>query len=125
MQNETELDCQVTTENPFGCVELWAGNELAHRHVELVGLEGDLIAVPSDSKVGGDFYALFSCGADRAARIVLADSVGHGAAASLIAAQIHSLTHRFRGLRDSSPLLARRSAQLTRGGQPCAWRGGL
>src|SRR2546429_2623165 len=76
MQNETELDCQVTKENPFGCVELWAGNELAHRHVELVGLEGDLIAVPSDSKVGGDFYALFSCGADRAARIVLADSVG-------------------------------------------------
>src|SRR2546429_6079184 len=78
MQNETELDCQVTKENPFGCVELWAGNELAHRHVELVGLEGDLIAVPSDSKAGGDFYALFSCGADRAARIVLADSVGHG-----------------------------------------------
>ncbi len=83
-------------------MELWAGNELAHRHVELVGLEVDVIAVPSDSKVGGDFYALFSCGADRAARIVLADSVGHGFAASLIAAHIHSLIHRFRGLRDSS-----------------------
>src|SRR5256884_8557584 len=118
MQNETELDCQVTKENPFGCVELWAGNELAHRHVELVGLEGDLIAVPSDSKVGGDFYALFSCGADRAARIVLAVSVGHGVAASLIAAQIHSLIHRFRGLRDSSQLLAALNDEVTLAGQP-------
>jgi hypothetical protein len=72
VQSEAESDCQATKENAFGGVELWAGNEVAHRHVEIVGLEGDVIALPSGSKEGGDLYALFSCGADHAARIVLA-----------------------------------------------------
>jgi sigma-B regulation protein RsbU (phosphoserine phosphatase) len=118
MQSETGLDCQATKENPFGCVELWAGNELAHRHVEFVGLEGDVIALPSGSKEGGDLYALFSCGADRAARIVLADCVGHGFAASLIAAHVHRLIHQFRGVRDSSGLLAALNDEFTLAGQP-------
>ncbi len=68
---------------------MWAGNERAHRHVRLAGLEGDVIALPSGGQEGGDLYALFSCGADRAARIVLADCVGHGFTASDVAAHVH------------------------------------
>src|SRR5260221_464157 len=38
---EPELfDCTRTTMRPFGCMELWAGNEKAHRSLELAGLEG-------------------------------------------------------------------------------------
>jgi sigma-B regulation protein RsbU (phosphoserine phosphatase) len=118
MRLEAPLDCPATKENPFGCVELWAGNELAHRHVELAGLEGDVIAVPSDGKKGGDLYALFSCGAERAARIVLADSVGHGFAASLIAAHVHKLIHQFRGVQDSSQLLTALNDEFTLARQP-------
>lgn len=117
MRQDAPFDCPATKENPFGCVELWAGNELAHRHVELVGLEGDVIAVPSGSKEGGDLYALFSCGGERAARIVLADSVGHGFAASLIAAHVHRLIHQFRDVRDSSKLLAALNDEFTLAGQ--------
>ena len=44
MHRDAQLDCPPTSENQFGCIELWAGNELAHRHVELVGLAGDVLA---------------------------------------------------------------------------------
>jgi sigma-B regulation protein RsbU (phosphoserine phosphatase) len=118
MHEHAPLNGHVTEESPFGCVELWAGNELAHRHVELVGLEGDVIAVPSGSKEGGDLYALFSCGADRVARIVLADCVGHGFAASLIAPHVHKLIHQFRDVRDSSNLLAALNDEFTLARQP-------
>lgn len=118
LPSDTALDCQATKENPLGCVELWAGNERAHRHVELVGLEADVIALPSGSTEGGDFYALFSCGADHAARIVLADCVGHGFAASLIATHVHRLIHQFRGVRDNSGLLAALNDKFTLAGQP-------
>ena len=87
-------------------MELWAGNERAHRHVRLAGLEGDVIALPSGGREGGDLYALFSCGADRAARIVLADCVGHGFNASGVAAHIHRLLHKFSEVRDTAGLLA-------------------
>ena len=118
MHQETPLSNNATMEQPFGCVELWAGNELAHRHVELIGLDGDVIAVPAEGNEGGDLYALFSCGGERAARIILADSVGHGFAASLIAAHIHKLIHQFRNVRDSSGLLAALNDEFTLVGQP-------
>jgi len=96
-----------------GCVELWAGNERIHRHIELVGLEGDVISLPSGSREGGDLYALFSCAGERAARIVLADCVGHGYAASRIAAHIHKLIHQYRDVPDSSRLLAALNDEFT------------
>lgn len=92
--------------NPFGCVELWAGNDLVHQHVELVGLEGDVLSLPSGASEGGDLYALFSCGGQQAARVVLADCVGHGYEASRIAAHIHGLLHQHRDIRDNSRLLS-------------------
>jgi len=98
-------------------VELWAGNERAHRYVEFAGLEGDVIALPSGSPEGGDLWALFSCGADRAARIVLADSIGHGFTASGVAAHIHALLHKFRGVRDTAGLLAALNDEFTLTGQ--------
>jgi len=101
----------------FGCVELWAGNERIHRHIELVGLEGDVISLPSGSREGGDLYALFSCAGERAARIVLADCVGHGYAASRIAAHIHQLIHQHRDVPDSSRLLAVLNDEFTLTGQ--------
>lgn len=87
-------------------MELWAGNERAHRHVELPGLEGDVIALPSGGREGGDLYSLFSCGSARYARIVLADAVGHGFTASGVAAHIHQLLHQHSNIRDTAALLA-------------------
>jgi len=87
-------------------VELYAGNEQAHRHVQLPGIEGDVIALPAGGREGGDLYALFSCGANRYARIVLADAVGHGFTASGIAKHVHSLLHKYSDIHDSAALLA-------------------
>jgi sigma-B regulation protein RsbU (phosphoserine phosphatase) len=74
--------------------------------VELPGLEGDVIALPCGGGQGGDLYALFSCGAARYARIVLADAVGHGFTASEVARQVHALLHRYEDIRDTAALLA-------------------
>src|SRR5258708_3146127 len=81
MGEQNQLGSRETAEKPFGCVELWAGNERTHRHLELVGLEGDVISLPSGAREGGDLYALFSCAGEEAARIVLADCVCHGSVA--------------------------------------------
>ncbi len=89
---------------PFGCMELWAGNEKAHRSLELAGLESDVIAVPSGGDRGGDLSAVFSC-SDNIARVVLADCVGHGYMASGVARHVHQLLHRFQDIRDTSGLL--------------------
>jgi phosphoserine phosphatase RsbU/P len=117
MDEQNQRGSGETAEKPFGCVELWAGNERTHRHIELVGLEGDVIALPSGAREGGDLYALFSCAGEQAARIVLADCVGHGYVASHIAAYIHQLIHQHRDLRDSSRLLAALNDEFTLTGQ--------
>src|SRR6266436_4099197 len=67
-----QFDCTVTAMRPFGCMELWAGNEKAHRSLNLAGLESDVIAVPSGGEKGGDLSAVFSC-SDNIARVILAD----------------------------------------------------
>ncbi len=65
-----------------------------------------MIALPSDGREGGDLYALFSCGAARYARIVLADAVGHGFTASGVAMHVHKLLHKHSEVRDTASLLA-------------------
>ncbi len=65
-----------------------------------------MIARPSGGREGGDLYALFSCGADIWARVVMADCVGHGFTASGVAAHVHGLVHRYRDIRDTAALLA-------------------
>jgi serine phosphatase RsbU (regulator of sigma subunit) len=86
-------------------MELWAGNERAHRSLELAGLESDVIAVPSGGDEGGDLCAVFSC-SDDIARVVLADCVGHGYLASGVARHVHHLLHKFQDIRDTAGLLA-------------------
>jgi phosphoserine phosphatase RsbU/P len=105
MADETTVQCGPA-DRPFVCTELYAGNERAHRLVRLPGLEADVSALPSDGREGGDLYALFSCGADRFARVVLADAVGHGFTASGVAAHIHGLLHKHRDVEDVAGLLA-------------------
>jgi phosphoserine phosphatase RsbU/P len=100
-----EFDCTQTAMRPFGCMELWAGNERAHRSLELAGLESDIIAVPSGAESGGDLSAVFSC-SDNIARVVLADCVGHGYKASGVARHVHHLLHKFQDIRDTAALLA-------------------
>lgn len=100
-----QLDCTRTAMRPFGCMELWAGNEKAHRSLELAGLESDVIAVPSGGDKGGDLSAVFSC-SDNIARVVLADCVGHGYKASGVARHVHHLLHKFQDIRDTAGLLA-------------------
>src|SRR6202166_4323162 len=99
------LQCTTSAVRPFGCMELWAGNERAHRSLELAGLEGDVIAVPSGAESGGDLAAVFSC-SDNIARVVLADCVGHGYTASGVARHVHHLLHKFQDIRDTAGLLA-------------------
>src|SRR5436853_3833401 len=100
-----QLDCKKTAMRPFGCMELWAGNEKAHRSLELAGLESDVIAVPAGGDSGGDLSAVFSC-SDNIARVVLADCVGHGYTASGVARHVHHLLHEFQDIRDTAGLLA-------------------
>lgn len=64
-----------------------------------------MFALPSESREGGDLYALFSCGANRFARVVLADAVGHGFTASAVAAYIHGLLHQYSDIQDIAGLL--------------------
>src|SRR5712692_1995270 len=111
-----ELPCTTSAVRPFGCMELWAGNEEAHRSLELAGLEGDVIAVPSGGDAGGDLAAVFSC-SDNVARVVLADCVGHGYSASLVARHVHKLLHKFHDIRDTSGLLAALNDEFTLKGQ--------
>lgn len=99
------FDCTKTAMRPFGCMELWAGNEKAHRSLELAGLESDVIALPSGGDSGGDLSAVFSC-SDDIARVVLADCVGHGYSASGVARHVHHLLHKFQDIRDTAGLLA-------------------
>src|ERR1700757_3998635 len=98
-------------EKQFGCNELWAGCS-----VEFAGLEANVIALPWGDQEGGDLCALFSCGAAHA-RVVLADGVGHGYAASRVAGHIHGLLHKFRDLRNSSGLLSALNDDFTLTGQ--------
>ena len=100
-----QFDCTRTAMRPFGCMELWAGNEKAHRSLELAGLESDVIAVPSGGDKGGDLSAVFSC-SDNTARVVLADCVGHGYTAAAVARHVHHLLHEYQDIRDTAGLLA-------------------
>ena len=106
------LECTTSVVRPFGCMELWAGNERAHRSLELAGLEGDVIAIPSGGEEGGDLAAVFSC-SDNLARVVLADCVGHGYVASAVARHVHHLLHKFHDIRDTSGLLAALNDEFT------------
>ena len=100
-----EFECSRTAKRPFGCMELWAGNERAHRSLELAGLESDVIAEPAGAEKGGDLSAVFSC-TDNVARVVLADCVGHGYTANGVARHVHHLLHQFQDIRDTAGLLA-------------------
>ncbi len=104
--------CTTSAKRPFGCMELWAGNERAHRSLELAGLEADVIAVPSGAESGGDLSAVFSC-SDNIARVVLADCVGHGYVASGVARHVHKLLHKFQDVRDTAGLLASLNDEFT------------
>jgi len=106
------IQCTTSAARPFGCMELWAGNEKAHRSLELAGLAADVIAVPSGAECGGDLSAVFSC-SDQVARVVLADCVGHGYVASGVARHIHRLLHKFQDIRDTSGLLAALNDEFT------------
>lgn len=104
--------CTSSAQRPFGCMELWAGNERAHRSLELAGLEADVIAVPSGAESGGDLSAVFSC-SDNIARVVLADCVGHGYDASRVARHVHRLLHKHQDIRDTAGLLAALNDEFT------------
>jgi serine phosphatase RsbU (regulator of sigma subunit) len=110
------FECTTSVARPFGCMELWAGNERAHRSLELAGLEADIIAAPSGADRGGDLSAVFSC-TDNVARIVLADCVGHGYVASGVARHIHRLLHKFQDVRDTASLLASLNDEFTLSGE--------
>src|SRR5260370_25600463 len=120
MNEKDQNDTPAITVASRGCVELWAGSELAHRHVQLVGLEADVLSVPCAAQEGGDLYAFFSCAADREARILLADCVGHGHEASVIASYIHGLIRRPRVILDNSRFFTPLNAVFAHSARPPA-----
>src|SRR5260221_14670307 len=95
------LECTTSAVRPFGCMELWAGNEKAHRSLELAGLDSDVIALPFGGDEGGDLAAGFSC-SDNIPRVGLADWVGYGYMGSGGARHIHKLLHKFHDNRDTA-----------------------
>lgn len=99
-----------------GCLELWAGHELVHHSVEFAGLEAAVVELPAGDGEGGDLCALFSCGEGHA-RVVVADCIGHGFAASKVASHVHKMLHNFRELRNSSGLLEALNDEFTLRGQ--------
>ena len=107
---------QKAHEKYAGCLELWAGHELARRNVEFAGLEASVIELPAGHAEGGDLCVLFSCGGGHA-RIVVADCVGHDFAASKVANHVHRILHDFRELRHSSRLLEALNDEFTLRGQ--------
>ena len=107
---------QQAHEKYAGCLELWAGHEVAHRNVEFAGLEASVIELPAGDIEGGDLCALFSCGGGHA-RVVVADCVGHGFEASKVANHVHRILHDFRELRHSSRLLEALNDEFTLRGQ--------
>src|SRR5260370_13214113 len=109
-----ELRCGSSALGRCGWMELWAGNERAHRSLELARLESAVSAVPSGGDAGGDLSALFSC-SDNIARVVLADCVGHGYVASGVARHIHKLLHKFHDIRDTAGLLEALNDEFTLG----------
>src|SRR5277367_763529 len=108
----TAFVCSTSAQRPFGCMELWAGNERAHRSLELAGLEADVISVPSGAESGCDLSAVFSC-SDNIARVVLADCVGHGYVASGVARHVHHVLHKHQDVRDTAGLLAALNDEFT------------
>jgi sigma-B regulation protein RsbU (phosphoserine phosphatase) len=111
MQNAgTEPDHGL--EKYSSCIELWAGNELARHSIQFAGLEAAVLTLPAEDRKGGDLCALFSCGAGHA-RVVVADCVGHGFAASAVASHIHGLLHKFRELQHSSGLIEALNDEFT------------
>lgn len=112
MAQEQKVECTFTVKRPFGCMELWAGNEKAHRSLELAGLHADVIALPSGAEHGGDLAAVFSC-TDDVARVVLADCVGHGYEAAMVARHVHHLLHKFRDVADTAGLLEALNDEFT------------
>ncbi len=76
-----------------------------------------MIALPAGGRSGGDLFALYSCGEASHARIVLADTVGHGSLASPIASYIHQMLHKFEDVRDTASLLAALNNEFTLTGQ--------
>src|SRR5258707_6972529 len=88
-----ELPCTTSALRPFGCMELWAGNERAHRSLELAGLESDVIAVPSGGDAGGGLSALVSC-RDNILRVVVAGCVVDGDVANGEGRHIHKMLHK-------------------------------
>ncbi len=109
---DQQFECSKSAHRPFGCMELWAGNERAHRSLILAGLEGDVIAMPAGGSSGGDLSAIFSC-SDNIARVVLADCVGHGYNASGVARHVHHLLHKHQDIRDTARLLAALNDEFT------------
>src|SRR5260221_11805909 len=99
------LECTTSAVRPFGCMELWAGNEKAHRSLELAGLDSDVIALPSGGDEGGDLAAVFSC-SENIARVGLGDCVGHGYMAGGGARHIHKLPTKFPGTSETAGPLA-------------------
>ena len=78
----------------LACMEVWGGNRLVERTVELPDLTAWVYSNPAGRQAGGgDVHYLSVCGQAVLSRVVLADVSGHGAEVSPSAQLLHDLMH--------------------------------
>jgi phosphoserine phosphatase RsbU/P len=94
------------TGSRLACFELWGGNHSADHAVELPGLAGWVYSQPLEPGAGGgDVHYLSVCSKGMVSRVALADVVGHGNGASLMAQNLRHVLQRHTDNWDQSALM--------------------
>jgi hypothetical protein len=84
------------TAQQMTCMEVWGGNELTERGVELSGLDAWVYSKPfGEAESGGDIYYASTCATGRISRLLLADVAGHGRSVAGTAAELRTIMRRF------------------------------
>jgi sigma-B regulation protein RsbU (phosphoserine phosphatase) len=84
------------TAQQMTCTEVWGGNELTERGVQLGGLDAWVYSKPfGEAESGGDIYYASTCATGRISRLLLADVAGHGRSVAGTAAELRTIMRRF------------------------------
>ena len=107
----------ITSRKPaqqMTCMEVWGGNQLTTRRVEMGGLDAWVYSKPfGNAERGGDVYYASSCATGRITRLLLADVSGHGNTVASTAANLRTLMRRFVNRLDQTEFVRLLNQQFT------------
>lgn len=115
--NEAQTASETNSTNDVGpapdqagyqldCTEVWGGNNVADKLVELPGLVGLIHSKPVEPATsGGDLYYVSTCDKRLLSRVVLADVAGHGEAVGGISTRLRRLVEKYINTFDQSALM--------------------